>query len=179
MSSGPHWLKRRLIKTLLLSLQNQRTKLMQVPEKLRAHRMSHKGEEWMLGERGGGGNTSPLKTSASSRPSWCIHSTTLKLALSWYFFKKFWFLFISTLLYILYIILRPSKDSFLNNTKCSKENNRKCLEIMEEILLCAPETAKLLVKNLNYLKNYWIVAVTFFPPFLSNVGDFLEDCCQF
>ena len=50
---------------------------------------------------------------------------------------------------------------------------------MEEILLCAPETAKLLVKNLNYLKNYWIVAVTFFPPFLSNVGDFLEDCCQF
>ena len=34
---------------------------------------------------------------------------------------------------------------FLNNTtirKCSKENNRKCLKIMEEILLLAAGTAK-------------------------------------
>ena len=102
----------------------------------------------MLGEReGGGGNTSPLETSASSR-----HLDALTVP----HLPCFIFIFFQNILFLIYqhtiIIYRyfvyyfeAFQGMFLNNTtirKCSKENNRKCLKITEEILLLAAGTAK-------------------------------------
>ena len=67
------------------------------------------------------------------------------------------------------------------NRKCTKENDRKCLEIMQESLLFPcwnSQKGKINRCHLYYLKNGLSLSL-FFPPFLAIVGTFLEDGSQF
>lgn len=100
----------------------------------------------MLGEREGGGGI-PLP----SRPQpFLSHLDALTVP----HLPCFIFIFFQNILFLIYqhtIIIyfvyyfEAFQGMFLNNTtirKCSKENNRKCLKITEEILLLAAGTAK-------------------------------------
>jgi len=116
--------------------------------------MSHKGEERMLGERGGGGGGIPLPSRPQPllAPLDALTVPHLLCFILIFFPNVLFLIYQHTIIYFVYYF-EAFQGLFLNNTtirKCSKDSNRKCLEIMEEILLLAAETAK--CKSEDYLK---------------------------
>ena len=78
-------------------------------------------------------------------------------------------------------LVRDRSPKKYRNRKCTKENDRKCLEIMQESLLFPcwnSQKGKINRCHLYYLKNGLSLSL-FFPPFLAIVGTFLEDGSQF
>ena len=107
--------------------------------------MSHKGEEQMLGEREGAGIPLPSRPQPLLAPLDALTVPHLPCFILIFFQNILFLIYQHTIIIYFVHYFEAFHGLFLNNTtirKGSKENNRKCLEITEEILLLATETAK-------------------------------------